>query len=84
MRTASKRYILAPVGLKAGDTVISSAAADIKPGNALPIANIPVGTVIHNIELYPGRGAQLVRSAGTCRSADGKGRRYGAGPYALR
>jgi large subunit ribosomal protein L2 len=59
-----KRYILAPVGLNAGDTVISSANADIKPGNALPLANIPVGTVIHNIELYPGKGAQLVRSAG--------------------
>ena len=59
------RYILAPVGLKAGDTIVASAAADIKPGNCLPIANIPVGTVIHNIELYPGRGAQLVRSAGT-------------------
>jgi large subunit ribosomal protein L2 len=59
-----KAYILAPVGLKAGDTVLSSASADIKPGNCLPIANIPVGTVIHNIELYPGRGAQLVRSAG--------------------
>jgi len=59
------RYILAPVGLKAGDTVVSSASADIKPGNALPIANIPVGTVIHNIELNPGRGAQLVRAAGT-------------------
>jgi len=60
-----RRYILAPVGLKVGDTVISSAAADIKPGNCLPLANIPVGTVIHNIELYPGKGAQLVRSAGT-------------------
>ena len=59
------RYILAPVGLKVGDTVISSAEADIKPGNCLPIANIPVGTVIHNIELQPGYGAQLVRSAGT-------------------
>ena len=58
------RYILAPVGLNVGDTVISSAAADIKPGNCLPIANIPVGTVIHNIELQPGSGAQLVRSAG--------------------
>ena len=58
------RYILAPVGLKPGDTVLSSAAADIKPGNCLPIANIPVGTVIHNIELQPGSGAQLVRSAG--------------------
>ena len=59
-----RRYILAPVGLKAGDQVLSSAAADIKPGNTLPIANIPVGTVIHNIELAPGRGGQLVRSAG--------------------
>ena len=59
-----RRYILAPVGLSAGDTVLASAAADIKPGNALPLSNIPVGTVIHNIELYPGKGAQLVRSAG--------------------
>ena len=59
-----KRYILAPVGLAAGDTVVSSASADIKAGNCLPLENIPVGTVIHNIELYPGRGAQLVRSAG--------------------
>ena len=59
-----RRYILAPVGLNVGDTVLASAAADIKPGNALPLANIPVGTVIHNIELYPGKGAQLVRSAG--------------------
>ena len=59
-----RRYILAPVGLSVGDTVMASAAADIKPGNALPMANIPVGTVIHNIELYPGKGAQLVRSAG--------------------
>ncbi|MBE6943748.1 MAG: 50S ribosomal protein L2 [Ruminococcaceae bacterium] len=58
-------YILAPNGLKAGDVVISSANADIKPGNCLPIANIPVGTVIHNVELQPGHGAQLVRSAGT-------------------
>ncbi len=57
-------YILAPYGLKAGDKVVSSAAADIKPGNCLPIANIPVGTVIHNVELQPGHGAQLVRSAG--------------------
>ena len=58
-------YILAPIGLNAGDKVISSANADIKPGNCLPIANIPVGTVIHNVELQPGCGAQLVRSAGT-------------------
>ena len=59
-----KRYIIAPVGLTAGDKVLSSAAADIKPGNCLPIANIPVGTVIHNVEMHPGKGAQLVRSAG--------------------
>ena len=57
-------YILAPYGLKAGDQVVASAAADIKPGNCLPLANIPVGTVIHNVELQPGYGAQLVRSAG--------------------
>ena len=59
-----KRYIIAPEGLKVGDTVMSGARADIKPGNCLPFANIPVGTIIHNIELYPGKGAQLVRSAG--------------------
>jgi len=59
-----RRYILAPVGLKAGDKVLSSENADIKPGNTLPFSAIPVGTVIHNIELYPGKGAQLVRSAG--------------------
>ena len=59
-----KSYILAPDGLKVGDTVMAGPNADIKPGNALPMANIPVGTVIHNIELYPGRGGQLVRSAG--------------------
>ena len=58
-------YILAPNGLKAGDVVISSASADIKPGNCLPISSIPVGSVIHNVELQPGHGAQLVRSAGT-------------------
>ena len=57
-------YILAPYGLNVGDQVLASAEADIKPGNCLPIANIPVGTVIHNIELQPGHGAQLVRSAG--------------------
>ena len=60
----SKAYILAPVGLKVGDKVESSTTADIKPGNCLPLANIPVGTIIHNIEINPGRGAQLVRSAG--------------------
>ena len=59
-----KRYILAPLGLKVGDTVISGETADIKPGNTLPIQNIPVGTFIHNIELYPGRGGQIARAAG--------------------
>ncbi|MBU5615494.1 50S ribosomal protein L2 [Geomonas azotofigens] len=60
-----KRYILAPLALKVGDTVISSEQADIKPGNALPIRCIPLGTIIHNIELKIGKGAQLARSAGT-------------------
>ncbi len=59
-----KAYILAPAGIKAGDTVESGANADIKAGNCLPLTNIPVGTVIHNIEMYPGKGAQLVRGAG--------------------
>ncbi len=59
-----KNYILAPNGLKVGDTVVSGPNADIKAGNALPMQNIPVGTVIHNIEIHPGKGAQLVRSAG--------------------
>ena len=59
-----RSYIIAPVGLTDGMTVYSGSDADIKPGNTLPIANIPVGTMIHNIELYPGKGAQLVRSAG--------------------
>ena len=60
----TRSYVLAPSGLTDGDVIYSGAAADIKVGNTLPIANIPVGTVIHNIELYPGKGAQLVRSAG--------------------
>ena len=59
-----KAYIVAPLDLKVGTTVISSANADIKPGNCLPIENIPVGTIIHNVEMYPGKGAQLVRTAG--------------------
>ncbi len=59
-----KSYIVAPVGLTDGDVVASGANVDIKPGNVLPISQIPVGTIIHNIELYPGKGAQLVRSAG--------------------
>ena len=60
----TKSYIIAPDGLKVGDKVSAGADADIKPGNALPLSAIPVGTVIHNIELYPGKGAQIVRSAG--------------------
>ena len=59
-----KRYIVAPNGLAVGDTVVSGAGADIKTGNALPLSSIPVGTFIHNIELYPGKGAQLARAAG--------------------
>ena len=59
------RYILAPLGLKPGHIIMTGPDADILPGNALPLANIPVGTIIHNIELHPGNGAQLVRSAGT-------------------
>ncbi len=59
-----KRYIIAPAGLKVGDTVVSGKGADIKAGNALPLTEIPVGTFVHNVELYPGRGAQLARSAG--------------------
>jgi large subunit ribosomal protein L2 len=59
-----KRYIIAPVGLKVGDQVVSGPESDIKIGNTLPLANVPVGTVVHNVELQPGRGAQMVRSAG--------------------
>jgi large subunit ribosomal protein L2 len=59
-----KRYIVAPNGLKVGDKVVSGASADIVAGNALPLVNIPVGTFIHNVELYPGKGAQLARAAG--------------------
>ena len=73
-----KRYILAPHGLKVGDVVCSGPDSDIKPGNALPLVNIPVGTFIHNIELYPGKGGQLVRSAGNMAQLMGK-----EGPYAL-
>jgi large subunit ribosomal protein L2 len=64
-RDGEKRYIIAPHGLTVGDTVMSGPQADILPGNALPIRNIPLGTLVHNIELHPGRGAQMCRSAGT-------------------
>ena len=63
--TGEKTYSIAPVGLKVGDVVMNGSGADIKPGNVLTISDIPVGTLIHNIELYPGKGGQLVRSAGT-------------------
>ncbi len=71
-----KRYILAPVGLKVGDTVVSSDDADIVTGNSLPISFIPVGTLIHNIELHPGRGGQLCRSAGTYAQLMAKENKY--------
>ncbi|MCD7730372.1 MAG: 50S ribosomal protein L2 [Oscillospiraceae bacterium] len=73
-----KRYIIAPNGLAVGDVVRAGADSDIKPGNALALANIPVGTFIHNIELYPGKGAQLVRAAGNMAQLMGK-----EGDYAL-
>ena len=60
-----KRYIIAPIGVKVGDTLLSGPSVEIRPGNNLPLANIPVGTMIHAVELHPGKGAQFVRSAGT-------------------
>ncbi|MDI9486085.1 MAG: 50S ribosomal protein L2 [Bacillota bacterium] len=71
-----KRYILAPAGLQVGDMVESGPEADIKVGNALPLANIPVGSVVHNIELQPGKGAQMVRSAGTAAQLMAKEGKY--------
>jgi len=71
-----KRYILAPFGLKVGDTVMSGQGADIKPGNTLCLADIPMGTMIHNIELKPGKGGQLVRSAGNAAQLMAKEGRY--------
>jgi large subunit ribosomal protein L2 len=64
-RDGEKRYILAPLGLKPGDVIMSGPQADILPGNALPLRNIPLGTLVHNVELHPGKGGQLCRSAGT-------------------
>ncbi|PWM21680.1 MAG: 50S ribosomal protein L2 [Collinsella tanakaei] len=71
-----KRYILAPKGLKVGDTVVSGAGADIKPGNAMPLSEIPVGTLIHAIEFQPGKGAAIARSAGTACQLMGKEGKY--------
>ena len=71
-----KNYIIAPSGLSVGDTVVSGAAADIKVGNALPLVNIPTGTFVHNVELYPGRGGQLARSAGNAAQLMAKEGKY--------
>jgi large subunit ribosomal protein L2 len=71
-----KRYILSPVGLQVGDTLHAGNVADIRPGNALPLQNIPVGTVIHNVELKPGHGAQMIRSAGSWGQLMAKEERY--------
>ena len=71
-----KSYILAPQRLAVGDTVVSSTKADIKPGNALPLANIPIGTIIHNVELKPGKGGQIARSAGTYVQLVGRDQSY--------
>ena len=71
-----KRYILAPVGVNVGDTLVSGETADIRPGNSLPVKNIPLGTVIHNVELKPGRGAQMIRSAGSWGQLMAKEGRY--------
>lgn len=71
-----KRYIIAPVGLKVGDKVLSGTEADIKPGNALPLSAIPVGTMIHNVEVKPGKGAQFVRSAGNAAQLMAKEGKY--------
>ena len=71
-----KRYILAPKGLKVGDTVVSGVGADIKPGNAMPLSEIPVGTLIHAIEFQPGKGAAIARSAGTACQLMGKEGKY--------
>ncbi len=72
----AKAYIVAPIGLNVGDTVLSSDKADIKPGNSLPLSAIPVGTTIHNIEVRPGKGAQLVRGAGTAAILVAKEQQY--------
>lgn len=76
-KDGTKAYIIAPYGIKVGDTIISGEQADIKPGNTLQIKDIPVGTVIHNIELTPGKGAQLARSAGTSAQLMAKEGKYG-------
>lgn len=71
-----KRYILCPLGISVGDQILAGDKADIKPGNALPMARIPLGTLVHNVELYPGRGGQLVRSAGAYAQLIAKEEKY--------
>ena len=73
-----KRYIVAPLGLQVGDTVLAGADAEIRPGNSLPLSSIPLGTLVHNLELQPGKGGQLVRSAGTSAQVLGKEGTYAA------
>ena len=72
----TRAYILAPQRMSVGDTIMSGPNADIKPGNALPLANIPVGTIIHNVELKPGKGGQIARSAGTYVQLVGRDQSY--------
>ena len=72
----TKNYILAPAGLAVGDTIIAGPTADIKVGNALPLSNIPTGTFVHNVELYPGRGGQLARAAGNAAQLMAKEGKY--------
>ena len=79
-----KRYILQPFGLKVGDTVVAGENVDILPGNALPLKNIPLGTMVHNVELRPGKGGQLARSAGIGCAGGGEGRRLRVGEDAVR
>lgn len=71
-----KAYILAPQRLKAGDKIIASEKADVKPGNAMPLKNMPVGTIVHNVEMKPGKGAQMIRSAGTYAQLVGRDQGY--------
>ncbi len=75
-KDGEKRYILAPLGVQVGDTLVSGANAEVKPGNTLPIANIPLGTLIHNVELQKGKGGQLARSAGTAAQLMAKEGKY--------
>ena len=75
-KDGEKRYILAPQRVKAGDKIVSGNAVDIKPGNAMPLRSMPVGTIIHNIEMKPGKGAQMVRSAGTYAQLAGRDQGY--------